>query len=405
MNNLTQDEFRTALRDVATDIDADDIQPLMLPAARRSWPQRPSIRLFRRRPRPLAALGAAAAVVAVVLAVTFGIGSFALRSANPVSGLPPYYVAIINPDVATVRDLATGAILATVKAPKSHGFAGVAAADDDRTFVLAEYSFSRPRKHGLTIYSPDHLVLLRFNPADGVAAVQNLPIPAIQGLAGLAVSPDGADVAVASNSPYTEKTSHAWLTIYSLTGHLLRQWQDNGTICGIGVGWADLSFAADNEIAYGWGPANQPVQGIEVIDADAPSGHLLPVSRLVIPDILPGGWQVGEDYFALSGNGTVIVTSMSRAHPAHPRTPAQAVVAEFVTFSVATGRIVSRSWPELQYVDQTWWTNASGSQSIVTAPVRSFGSSGRETFGALDNGKFVPFAVSPSTGTITGYGF
>lgn len=148
-----EDELRATLRTTAEKIPPGPPPPLRLPERRligslpRSW---------RARTVALAAVVLIGALVAGALALASVLtrrpapASLPLRP-QPASvlGVPAYYVSLTSSDgyapgirpeatTATIRATATGKVLATVAVPRPYGnFTAVAAASDDRTFVLA----------------------------------------------------------------------------------------------------------------------------------------------------------------------------------------------------------------------------------------------------------------------------
>lgn len=153
------------------------------------------------------AVAAACALTAVVLAagrsaspVTKTTPAHGAAGSPPVSAAPYYVVIDSRVGTAAVRRTATGAKIATVRRPRGATFFGVAAAQDDKTFVLAAQISSTTHFYRLRLSArgrPGRLAL---------TAVQPLPrrfgdCPAQ--LAGLAVSPDARLLAlsVLSNCP------------------------------------------------------------------------------------------------------------------------------------------------------------------------------------------------------------
>ncbi len=109
---------------------------------------------------------------------------------------------------AVVRASATGAVLATITAPRPYRtLTWVSGAADDRTFVLAAQRWWRITrgKGGLAAEQRDsdtrvRFFRLRLGPSGRVAQLTTLPLPekpqAAQ-LAGIALSPDGSKLAIA----------------------------------------------------------------------------------------------------------------------------------------------------------------------------------------------------------------
>jgi hypothetical protein len=314
----TEDRARTAMRAIAGTVNdapplrltpvADSARaPEVLPSGghgsgsrrlgqRHLSPRRPgeARRRGRRggyRPRwsLLAPVAAAVTVVAVALALLavrdIPNGRAAAPSATPVTGpvtgslsVPEYYVAWMRADTPylVVGNTFTGTTITTVKEPAGVYLQGVyGAAADDRTFIATG---ARLPGHG----SGTAWYLLRIAPGSGTPArLTPLPIPVRQSPAGVALSPDGAEVAVAlPGSPAT-------LRVYSVaTGALLRQWSTtaHGELTAEKVpagGWQFtamvLRWSADGrQLAFGWNAT-----AIRLLDATAPDGDLITSSKAV----------------------------------------------------------------------------------------------------------------------------
>jgi hypothetical protein len=266
-----QDRVRTATRARADLV--RDIRPLDLPAAKPlRLPRAPRARGWSAWMAPVAA-----AAVVVALAITL----VSLRevrnepsvppAASAQSGgavtsaagvLPRYYAALDNPggtafedkettqpvDVV-VGDSSTGQRIATVAAPKGQTFAGLTAAADDRTFVLATESLPVPE--GIPSGTPVAWYLLRVAPgAAQPATLTKLSIPGQPTgtqVSGIALSPNGSELAVMYQRDVWQvlnkqgglvKTGPLTLRIYSVsTGKALRTWTQQTKSFAAGYGW------------------------------------------------------------------------------------------------------------------------------------------------------------------------
>jgi len=321
-----EDKLRAAIHATAEEIPADP-PPLRLGSPGLIPRRRPRFRPGASRFRPgrrgwnpwLAPLAAAVLVVAVVLgslAVTRSGSGTATPSTPPdLAGLPPYYVALIAlpadpaspvdpadpataPTVAQVRSTATGAVLATIAAPKPYvKFIAVTAAADDRTFVLdaqgASFSLDRQRQlhnhlGNVAQDTPYRLFVLHIDPdpkshSSGVS-LQALPasfIPAGQGIANMALSPDGTSLAAAS----PDGSEHGYdmqLIVFNLVTGTRRIWgfdsADEIYMPPIMLG--GLSWTADGQhIAFTGPGASAGSSVLRLLDTSDPGPNALAASK------------------------------------------------------------------------------------------------------------------------------
>ena len=323
----------------------------------------------RGRPRLVAPITAAAAVIAIAVAsVVLTAGAGGLSGPAPSAAgnaLPRYYVATaatVADGSPTVRDTRTGAVLATVRMPVDYAAVVAAAAASDHSFVLAAIGDAGPTR----------LFLLRFDPATRQTSLTRLPIAGMpqQDFSGLAVSPAGTQIAVALSG-----SKHSELRIYSLTGRVVRRWQGAGQIGLLGV--PCLSWAANGTLAFNWVD-----RGIFLLHAAAASGPLSAVARLVVP-----GSRIGS--LALSQNGSKIAAVVW--HPDRPGSTSGFL--EFEEFSVASGKLISRPAGKRHFGLFVIWSNASGSSLIVRVHEE-----GPAPVGVLAGGRFVPLRGLPAMG-------
>jgi hypothetical protein len=378
----TEDDVRAALRVLADDApDPSAILSALLPATHPGLGTRRA-RHDGRLSRIVAPVAAAAAVLAVVVtSIAIGTGGHRGGGAAPAasvhgSGLPPYYVEIMQPPgqsglVATVRDTRTAVSLATVQPPRGYWFIDAGPGADYDSFLLEANQYN----------GPPGLYLLRFNPRDRGTSLTRLPIAVTLYTHGLATSPSGTEVAVASGTNTGKVPSK--LQIYTLSGRLIRQWQAPGTICLSG-GLSCLSWAA-GYLAFSWNnnATNIAAEGIRLIPATAASGSLLGASRLVLPFK-----TVNAASFVLSGDGTTIPADVQlRPRPG-------VIYNVFEEFSAATGKLTGRYWPSRQdFVGAVYWSNWTGSKLIVTAPFPRTSRSPRWSLGILTGGRFTPLPI------------
>ena len=143
-------------------------------------------------------------------------GASASSGATP-TGVPEYYVAWMQASspYLVVGNTFTGQTIATINAPAGVFLEEVfGAAADDRTFVVTGH-----HRHGTDV-GTTVWYLLRIAPGSSTPArLTPLPLPVRQSYAGVALSPDGTQVAVALPG------RPAALRVYSTaTGALLREW-------------------------------------------------------------------------------------------------------------------------------------------------------------------------------------
>ena len=233
----------------------------------------------------------------------------------------------------SIGDIRTGKTVATtslpgVEVPGNNSAVGASAAADDRTFVVGQLNL----ENGVAYY----LAHLTTGKKDVVTATR-LPIPetAVGQLLGLAVSPDGRELAALS-----VRGNGTTLKIYSVTsGATLRTWtagdwkyQGDGEWQS-GVSWtADSRQVAFSDVII---PKPYPAAGADgalterVISATAPSGDLAGASKSILaaPD------SCGSLLLTPDG-GTVVCATMapiSSGDCAQDR-------AMYVAYSAATGQ-------------------------------------------------------------------
>ena len=394
MINL-EDELRIVLRDTAREIPPQSVRPLDLSSS--AVPAR--LRRAGRGGRTLTALSAAAAVTGVVVVSAVLVsgshprhhpaGSTPPRS-QPQSGqrasqppaLPPYFLELTgtgspfydNPLHASIKASDSGNTLAVITPPTATGtFIAITGAADDRTFVLA----AQPWQPHDTSYAvglnsgPVTFYLLRFSPGDTQPTLTRLPIPAIaasEQVAGLALAPDAARLAVATNSGMDSQQ----ITVYSVGTGAARTWTAhvaNAPLGGTGVGAQNLvdpqalSWTADGTtLAY---QSTGPTPGVSMLDVSGTSGSLQADSRLVAPHLGDGGSCVGDAM--ITPDGDSIICPAVWTLPSAPGVPTG-----FAEFSARTGalvRVLDRqhgdSTDPSTFAAQVLWISPSGDELIV----------------------------------------
>ena len=237
-------------------------------------PARPVLRRRARR----RALGRAAvcglAIMGVAAAVALP-GFPWYGRATPVTaapGVPPYAVALEHStggQAASVLDMVTGKVLGRVVPPVAgSSFEWVAAASDDRTFVLADQS---------------QAVVLRFYvlhlAANGKPGrLSQLDVPPLHGsqVYGIALTADASRLAVAwQNDPTGPVSGH--ISVTTLATGATRTWTSAHG------GALNVSWAGDNTLAFNWqDTASQARSGLRLLDTAAAGTDPL-ASRLLVP--------------------------------------------------------------------------------------------------------------------------
>lgn len=308
--NVSADQVRAAARSAAGVITADKVPPLRLeesPARNRR------ARRTRRRPwiAPLATVAAVAiVVVGSVVAARSGNGhSGNLSASRPgvskpsvskpsvskqgasvgsYASVPPYYVAVESSSLAAVRVTETGATLARITT--STPFVGVAGAADDRAFVLdAQNSIV-----GGTVQwvGQPAFYLLRLTASGAEQSYTRLSIPALPAgfvVAGLALSPDGSQLAIAADSGTITESAQLEISVYTLATGAFRTWSATGIFdsqapfgfTGSGArGAQSISWAADSTtLAFDWENASRAA-GVRLLDTAASGDSLIADSRV-----------------------------------------------------------------------------------------------------------------------------
>jgi WD40 repeat protein len=352
--NTLEDTLVAALTETAAEIPADHLPPLRLPTRPARRPGRlPRSWTWFAVPVTAAATVAGVTALSVALTAQGGPGQpppGALASGGP--ALPPRYAALVEkvPDRGTgidfslvIRDTATGRTLATVDPPEAaNAFCDLSGSPDGRTFV-AEACTGWVSSGGDQTVHLTKPKLYRFTVDDQgqVSALTPLDIspPAPNDLDALAVSPDGAVLAVASADHSGDFGRDPVIGLYSLsTGQLLRSWAWDGQadIMGRRGGLGSMSFTADGTtLEFPLSVGDQMASQVRLLDTTAP-GTSLRQARLVLnfgptPSVQVGAGPQGPDSM-ITPDGSQIVASTADVSGEPART--QLTVSEF---SAATG--------------------------------------------------------------------
>ena len=421
-----------------------DVRPLDLPAI----PGRPlRARRWVAWTAPVAAAAAVAALAVSLAAVRQSPDAPVAPAAVPAASgvLPEYYAALDNPSgpltqilpgkhqtpvSLRVGDDRTGKLITTITPPDGQTFAGLTAAADDRTFVVAAEQFPvqqfSPSANTVAWY------LVRLTPGSAhPVTLTRLPIPgepAGTQVSAIALAPDGSELAVMSQqNVWLPKTGPLTIRLYSLaTGTYVRTWtvDTKGFPAGFGWYWGRYSNTALTwltgghtlTVMYG---INNSGSGppftygftnvtIRTVDADSPSGNLLAISKVLFR--LPNG--VGRagtdcDSVQLTGDGKTVLCGEDAGNTLKRST---AYAPKFAAYSVATGK------PRLLYqlpgaygigLADVLWASPTGSTLLGSVYTKATWSHGPvdQTAGLLTNGMFkpveFPLTAVPFAGEIT----
>ena len=405
--NTLEDRVRQVLREAAEDISWTDVPPLRLPegAGRgrrprgwRGWP--PWL-------TPLAAAAAVAAVLTATLTLTGGPARPGHRTSSDglLASAPPYYIALTNtghsrgwPGQAEVRATRTGRVVATLAAPRpDNAFIMAAAASGAGRYVLAAQRMAVQHRKimgpdgrpipGKTVgvqvpAGPIRFYQLRISTSGQASALSPLPVPALPAgaaLDGLALTPDGGKLAIATRTGGARPGPEIQVDTLATGAQRVWTWPGAQPIEeSLGGTGSALSWAADDStLAF-----PRLIDGqyrVRLLDTTAP-GSSLAASRLVLNLNWTGneasrrfrhGRAVNNSitFGALltpDGSKIVVATVTESLHPLTSELG-------FTEFSARTGKVVAvlgrwrlvRRWPEQEQA--VLWTNADGSTLLVLA--------------------------------------
>jgi hypothetical protein len=380
-------------------------QPARVPAGRRS-------RRWLSWGAPLAA-AALVTAVAVVLALVRQAGGPPPVTPTPATGgsaaalasIPRYYVALAGvgpsrPGVlkAVVGDDQTGRTVAVLNPSAGQNFQGVTGAADDRTFVVTSYAGTET-----TWY------LLRLTPgAARPAQLTKLPIkPVAARVAGLALSPDGRELAVIWTAT-TKTNAVTYLVVYSVTsGAAQRTWTtkvdstnpSGGWAYGQGLSWVNGDQSIDfrwQVLKYGTGIYTNMIRRVDVT---APGGDLVADSRVAVRLLnnvavtkTMRSWPCATSLTA--GNGTVVCGTLSTG--ASFQEVCSTVPPSFVTYSGTTGKRLKVLYQYhgqcLYAVSDVVWTDPTASRVIafLLLSEKGINMAATDQFGVVTDGRFTP---------------
>jgi hypothetical protein len=285
---------------------------------------------------PVAAAVAVAAAIGVSVAISGTVGSHARRPTASTPAVfrqvPRFFVTLTGHAVpeqgerAEAVATATGAVLGSVTVPRPYQvFTEVAAAGDDRTFVLAAQRGTKVTyvggRHGPLMYygsGPARFYKLVLARSGRPATLTALPLAAVTGdLNGFALSPDGSKLAVSALPTYSPRSGQvppsrgAQLVVFSLATGARRVWRLPGP-GAIGMNKPNaqsLSWAGDNRtLLFQERLRSGGTVQIRLLDTAAPGGSLLADSRLV-PFSQKMINEVTFGVILLSADGTKIIAA------------------------------------------------------------------------------------------------
>ena len=331
-------------------------------------------------------------------------------SSTPMAGsIPRYYVALAGAAgrnsglKAVVGDVSTGKTVATLNPSASQNFYGVTAAADDRTFVVLNYTAATKQ----TSY-----YLLRLTPgAAHPTQLTRLPIkPVTAHVAGLALSPDGHELAVMWRTATTQTNAVTYLAVYSMTsGAALHTWITKGdnynAIAGGANGESLAWVGGDQGIDFRWtvaapGPKGGFTQTIRRIGVTAAGQNLLTGSRVAVQ--LPAIATVGKTRFsepcdtsATASDGTLVCGTTSFSDVSFQEA-CSTVPPSLVTYSGTTGKQLSVLYSYhgqcLEGSVNVVWADPAGRHVIAFLLLSEKGvkTSATDMFGLITGGHFTP---------------
>jgi hypothetical protein len=352
---------------------------------------------------------------------------------------PRYYIVLPDPgrnlwrdqlkqtgwQKAQIRATATGRVVATITPPPDSMFTMVATASGvdryvlatQRTVVQLKGNVGYPRQVG-----PIRLHQLQMSSSGQVSALSPLPFPALPAdtyLYGLALTPDGRKLAVATQTGGLRSGPEIQVDTLATGAQRVWTWPGAQPIAE-GPGGTALSWAADDStLAF-----VRQIDGqcrVRLLDTTAP-GSSLAASRLALSLNETGnatsrrfshGRAVNNAVTSaalLTPDGSKIVVA-TVTESLHPLTSELG----FTEFSARTGKVVAvlgrwrlvRRWPEQEQA--VLWTNADGSTLLVLAhqpgvtlrPASpSSGSSFAVEFGVLHGERYAPLPGQPRPGQL-----
>jgi hypothetical protein len=245
----------------------------------------------------------------------------------------------------------------------SRAFSGVAAAGDDRTFLIALLNAGNPRTQFMEV---------QLNRYGGATPLSILPVGSVLSAGHFALSPDGNRLAVVTGR------SASVITVFTRGARMPASWR------GPATGHAGtLAWAGDRQLAYTWTAGGPQPASVRLLDTAAAGGGLLPASRLLLPATtsLHGFGLRGDGGTPMiaSADGSAIFLDLTQPRAGLTRT-------EIVRLTVRTGALSRAGLPPATAgtAASPWcgplWTNPAGSRVAVAC--------GQTWQGVVANGQF-----------------
>jgi hypothetical protein len=256
---------------------------------------------------------------------------------------------------AQVRNMFTGKTIVTITPPHGQFFIAVAAAGDDRTFVLEAEVGGKTPNNPMPVNPPTAAFdELRISADGNLESLSVLgTVPARTARSGFAISQDASMLAYFTGSGFetvslTTGTGKHWLPV------------DHGTVTQVALSWA-----GDRTVAFEWNHGNNPRppgMGIRVLNVAAP-GNLLQASRLAVAyNRYCGNIDACQGDLLLTADGSrVLLTKVTGPYERYTDT--------VLEYSVRTGQRLAAVTPAVHtpYAGPprlSLWANPSGGQVI-----------------------------------------
>jgi hypothetical protein len=442
--------------------------PLRLPPpAEAAWSSRPSRSVRQAWRLWLVPAAAALAVVAVAVSLVLARSAPETSAASPGAaapaassaggapalgpeGVPPYYVALpvafgwyayapptepAGSGGLVVGSTATGKRLADVAAPAGLTFNVVTGAADDRTFVVGATSISSLK--GAEPNWTETWYLLTISPGSAhVARLSRLPVPAVPNVTGVAISPDGTELAVAyqqlTTPPAGSASGSPGLTLWSVaTGRALRHWgtpKGQVTASTPAAGYSSDALNLDalatalrwtpdgRELAFAWNGA--AIRLLNLVSAASGQGDLVKASTLRAvtgTGYTPagssdtcdpaGGWSLSTGAVTFTCAGAVTPASPAtgpgcgKAAPAHPAFIQEIKLGGGASETTTLAQSLSCTSASSPAVENATlgWSSADGAR-VIGAFNAGFGNA---RYGVYTRNKFAALPALPGAGSPT----